>query len=568
MPTTRSRTARERTHTEGSSQLGPIMEEANPFASISQAFAPYSESISAISGSRRRPSAFGPATVRAPAVTGVSLEPVFGSTVSGEYVYQTMLTQSGEELTVLTPRTRRTNTTVTNLPPTVLFPETRHPTTPIRSVHSDHADDDLYEDRTRDIRSGHNTPSGPPPGGNTPDDPGDGDGPPDPPGPPGGGPPGGGPNPPNPGSSRPGNDDDDTFNQFRNTMSSFQSTLAGLGQIISTATQPKPDDSKRNKVKDPEVFDGSDPRKLKTFFVNLALVFLEKPDYYTDQRKIHYTLSYLSGTAKEWFEPDILDPDPFNPPAWSISFPALVKELQENFGLYDAQGEAESCLGNIQMHTNEQVRKYNIRFNTLAALTNWNESALKWAYKNGLVDRIKDELARIPEPATLAEFRQEVLRIDDRHWKREFEKRRASGKSGNSGNKDKGNQGKKGQSSQSNSGQQKTNNQQSSTSNMASSSLSNNRNTSGNNSGNQKPGKSNNNCGSFSHLGPDGKLTQAEKERRKKNKLCMFCGGSGHNFDNCLNWKEQNTNSNSHGRASTVESTSTAAAGPSNSSEK
>ena len=131
---------------------------------------------------------------------------------------------------------------------------------------------------------------------------------------------------------------------------------------------------------------------------------MEKPDYYTDQRKIHYTLSYLSGTAKEWFEPDILDPDSFNPPAWSISFPALVKELQENFRLYDAQGEAESCLGNIQMHTNEQVRKYNIRFNTLAALTNWNESALKWAYKNGLVDHIKDELARIPEPATWQNF--------------------------------------------------------------------------------------------------------------------------------------------------------------------
>ena len=296
MPTTRSRMAQERTHTEGSSQLGPITEEANPFASISQAFAPYSESISAISGSHRRPSAFGPATVRAPAVTGVSPEPVFGSTVSGEYVYQTMLTQSGEELTVLTPRTRRTNTTVTNLPPTVLFPETRHPTTPICSVHSDHADDDLYEDRTWDIRSGHNTPSGPPPGGNTPDEPGDGDGPPDPPGLPGGGL-----NPPNPGSSHPGNDDDDTFNQFRNTMSSFQSTLAGLGQIISTATQLKPDNSKRNKVKDPEVFDGSDPQKLKTFFVDLALIFLEKPDYFTNQRKIHYMLSYLPKSSTIFF---------------------------------------------------------------------------------------------------------------------------------------------------------------------------------------------------------------------------------------------------------------------------
>ena len=74
---------------------------------------------------------------------------------------------------------------------------------------------------------------------------------------------------------------------------------------------------------------------------------MEKWDYYTDQRKIHYALSYLSGMAKEWFEPDILDPDINAMPMWTNSFSALVQELQENFGLYDAQGDTEERLGSI-----------------------------------------------------------------------------------------------------------------------------------------------------------------------------------------------------------------------------
>ncbi|GAW08872.1 hypothetical protein LENED_010979 [Lentinula edodes] len=156
-----------------------------------------------------------------------------------------------------------------------------------------------------------------------------------------------------------------------------------------------------SKVKEPEVFDGSDPRKLKTFFVNLALVFNDRPKYFTDQRKVNYTLSYLSGSAKEWFVPDILDPDLDSLPAWTSSFKALVKELQDNFGVYDAQGEAEDSLGNLKMKETENIRKYNIRFNTLAASTNWDSAALKWAYGRGLAERIKDEMARLPEPATL-----------------------------------------------------------------------------------------------------------------------------------------------------------------------
>ena len=104
-------------------------------------------------------------------------------------------------------------------------------------------------------------------------------------------------------------------------------------------------------------------------------------------------------------------------PAWQSIFPALVKELQDNFGLYDAQGDAEERLGNLWMKENKQIRKYNIKFNTLAAMASWDVNALKWAYKRGLASQIKDKLAWIPEPRTLSEFRHEVTWIDNRYWR-------------------------------------------------------------------------------------------------------------------------------------------------------
>ncbi|GAW09007.1 hypothetical protein LENED_011127 [Lentinula edodes] len=88
--------------------------------------------------------------------------------------------------------------------------------------------------------------------------------------------------------------------------------------------------------------------------------------YFTDQRKVNYTLSYLSGSAKEWFVPDILDPDLDSLPAWTSSFKSPCKD---NFDVYDAQGEAEDSLGNLKMKETE-----NIWFNTLAASTNWDSA--------------------------------------------------------------------------------------------------------------------------------------------------------------------------------------------------
>ncbi|KAJ4483896.1 hypothetical protein J3R30DRAFT_3283926, partial [Lentinula aciculospora] len=94
--------------------------------------------------------------------------------------------------------------------------------------------------------------------------------------------------------------------------------------------------SSKAKVKELEVFDGSDPQILESFLVSLSLVFLDQPNYFMDQQKIAYTISYLSSSAHKWFEPDILSPNATALPMWTRSFLALIKELQDNFGLYHA----------------------------------------------------------------------------------------------------------------------------------------------------------------------------------------------------------------------------------------
>ncbi|KAJ3897261.1 hypothetical protein F5879DRAFT_983210, partial [Lentinula edodes] len=82
---------------------------------------------------------------------------------------------------------------------------------------------------------------------------------------------------------------------------------------------------------------------------------------------------------------------PLRPLHGESSFKALVKELQDNFGVYNTQGEAEDSLGNLKMKETK-----NIRFNTLAASTNWDPAALKWAYGRGLAERICPNQRHLP----------------------------------------------------------------------------------------------------------------------------------------------------------------------------
>ena len=64
------------------------------------------------------------------------------------------------------------------------------------------------------------------------------------------------------------------------------------------------------KLREPDPFDGSDSRKLRTFILQCKLNFRDRPDMFkSDTAKVNYMLSYLKGSALDCFEPALLDPN-------------------------------------------------------------------------------------------------------------------------------------------------------------------------------------------------------------------------------------------------------------------
>ncbi|PGG94958.1 hypothetical protein AJ80_10075 [Polytolypa hystricis UAMH7299] len=67
---------------------------------------------------------------------------------------------------------------------------------------------------------------------------------------------------------------------------------------------------------------------------------------------------------------------------------------------------------------------YLAEFQRLAAVLDWNDSALAGAAYDGLKEEVKDEIARLEErPNTLSEMIKHAVRIDTRIWERRLERK-------------------------------------------------------------------------------------------------------------------------------------------------
>jgi len=277
------------------------------------------------------------------------------------------------------------------------------------------------------------------------------------------------------------------------------------------------------KVKEPDTFDGSDPRKLNNFILLCNLYFRNNPSYSDDEPKVTFALSYLRGTALEYFEPSILDSD--DTPYWMDNWSAFLRTLRTQFGPVDPTADAENGIDNLKMHDNHRILKYNVDFNRFAAQTGWNDSVLRHRYYTGLAERIKDVMGQQGKPATLEAMKLLAHSIDSRHWERAREKFRSD----------------KGKSDSSKSDQKSDKKASNSANNNPSQKYSQN-----NKSGKPAP-SSGNSAGLSDKLGKDGKLTPQERQRRFDNNLCMFCGKIGHVAKDCL--KSSSSASKAKGRS-------------------
>ena len=112
-----------------------------------------------------------------------------------------------------------------------------------------------------------------------------------------------------------------------------------LAQVIMLMTHALRE-SLTPRMKEPDIFDGSEPQKLDSFILLCNLYFRHNSAFSRDEEKITFALSHLQGTALELFEPTILDPS-INP-HWSHDWSEFVQTLQTYFALVDPTTDAEN----------------------------------------------------------------------------------------------------------------------------------------------------------------------------------------------------------------------------------
>ncbi|KIN98938.1 hypothetical protein M404DRAFT_30906 [Pisolithus tinctorius Marx 270] len=305
--------------------------------------------------------------------------------------------------------------------------------------------------------------------------------------------------------------------------------LARAVHALARSSSRTGDSAPKTKVREPNTFDGSDPKKLHEFLMQCELNFQDRPRaFHSDRAKVTFAQSYLKGMALAWFEPDLLNPDNYDCLLWMDDYHEFLQELTTNFGPHDAIADAVQQLENLTMKDGSRITKYVVEFNRWALqVKDYGVGALRHRFYSRLPDRIKDEIACIGKPSTLAQLHKLAQTIDARYWERKAEISRTTksttdkSQSSNSDNKSK-------------------------SSSYASAPKSD---AKGN--GKQKdPPKSDVSKSNIAHLlGKDGKLTSAERQRRMKNNLCLFCGEPGHSAKDC----PKSTSRAAKARAATAE---------------
>jgi len=218
------------------------------------------------------------------------------------------------------------------------------------------------------------------------------------------------------------NDNDDDDNDFVDAtdeldpgLAVFQNLAVAVNRLSHSSCRTNNSSSSHAKVHEPDTFDGTDPKKLRTFLVQCELCFQDRAKAFRlDRAKVTFAQSYLKGMTLEWFEPDLLhSSDPADRPLWMDSWVHFVAELQSTFGPHDPIADAEHQLEHLRMKDAHRVTRYIVDFNQLASqVQDYGDGALRCLFYSGLPDRLKDEIARVGKPLTLNGLRALCQEID------------------------------------------------------------------------------------------------------------------------------------------------------------
>ncbi len=248
-----------------------------------------------------------------------------------------------------------------------------------------------------------------------------------------------------------------------------------------------------------------DRRFLKGFLAKMNLIFMISPDRFpTDESKVIYIISRFYGNAMNWAASLIDNQDPC-----LSDYDAFIAKVNSVYGNFDSTFIANQKLRTIRQRRLGDIRSYILEFNRYADESSWNEDAKMDAFLAGLNDQIATRILEMfPGPRSLSAMQTIASRIDSR-----IMTQRTFFSSLNRPNNNNRNNKKNNKSSFSNKKQQKS-----------------------------------------KFRGP---LSKEEKERRRKENLCLYCGSSEHSLDKCPLRNKHNNNNNNNNYNSKYASNST-----------
>lgn len=204
-------------------------------------------------------------------------------------------------------------------------------------------------------------------------------------------------------------------------------TPASSTQHATTNERPRTS----TKVLPPRRFDGT-PAKLEGFLtgMNIYLRF-NHTAFPNETDKILAVGMQMEGDAGDWMEPmvkDYLD----NAEDLSdckestqivfASYSSFTTEIRKIFGEIDPSRTAERRLRGLRQA--KSAATYTTEFKQIQNRIEWDNDALNSCYYEGLKDRVKDEISRGERPELLEDMIALALRIDNRQFEREMEKKR------------------------------------------------------------------------------------------------------------------------------------------------
>ena len=281
-------------------------------------------------------------------------------------------------------------------------------------------------------------------------------------------------------------------------IASLQERIAALESHLSQTVPPvvapisKFRTIKHNK---PPEFDGKDKHFCTTFLSHVELYMrINRSEFNTDEDKILFATSYLRGPAYSWIEPHLTKPKDSLMTNWETFKDTLISTL----GDPDRERTLTRQLQSLRQ--NKSCASYATEFFKLSTFLLWNNEALIAQFYSGLKPEIKDALAIQDRTFdTVEDLSAACIRLDNRLYERRTDDKKDNDRK--------------------TSAPFRSNLPPTQTAPRPSP-----RNTS------SDPVPMDIDATSNKKYKP---LTPQEKDRRRKNNLCMYCGEQGHMVNTC-----------------------------------